>query len=52
MRRQFATELQTTRIGENNRAQVVTIPLHFRFPDRMKKHFGRVKGLKVQNWLN
>ena len=30
---------RTARIGKNNRAQVVTIPLEFRFPEGMKEVF-------------
>lgn len=32
---------QTARVGKNNRAQVVTIPLEFRFPSGMKEVFIR-----------
>lgn len=32
------------RVGENNRAQVVTIPLEFRFPEGMKEVFVRKVG--------
>ena len=35
---------QTARIGKNNRAQVVTIPLEFRFPPEMKEVFIRKLG--------
>lgn len=35
---------QTARIGKNNRAQVVTIPLEFRFPETMKEVFIRKIG--------
>lgn len=30
---------RTARIGKNNRAQVVTIPLEYRFPEGMKQVF-------------
>ena len=33
--------LQTARVGKNNRAQVVTIPLEFRFPEGMKEVYIR-----------
>ena len=36
--------LQTARIGKNNRAQVVTIPLEFRFPEGVKDVFIRKVG--------
>ena len=36
--------LQTARVGKNNRAQVVTIPLEFRFPEGMKDVFIRKVG--------
>jgi antitoxin VapB len=35
---------QTARVGKNNRAQVVTIPLEFRFPPEMKEVFIRKIG--------
>ena len=35
------------RIGMNNRAQVVTIPLEFRFPEGMKEVFIRKNGDEV-----
>ena len=35
---------QTARIGKNNRAQVVTIPLEFRFPEGMKDVYIRKVG--------
>ena len=35
---------QTARVGKNNRAQVVTIPLEFRFPAEMKEVFIRKIG--------
>ena len=38
---------QTARIGKNNRAQVVTIPLEFRFPETMKEVFIRKMGEDV-----
>ena len=38
---------RTARIGKNNRAQVVTIPLEFRFPEGMKEVFIRKSGDEV-----
>ncbi len=35
---------KTARVGKNNRAQVVTIPLEFRFPSEMKEVFIRKIG--------
>lgn len=35
---------RTARVGKNNRAQVVTIPLDFRFPDGMNEVFIRKVG--------
>ncbi len=35
---------QTARVGKNNRAQVVTIPLEFRFPEGMKDVYIRKVG--------
>ena len=35
---------RTARVGKNNRAQIVTIPLEFRFPDDMKEVFIRKVG--------
>ncbi len=40
-------KLPTARIGKNNRAQVVTIPLHFRFPDGMKDVYIRKVGQDI-----
>jgi antitoxin VapB len=37
-------ERHTARIGKNNRAQVVTIPLEYRFPEGMKEVFIRKIG--------
>ena len=37
-------EHRTARVGKNNRAQVVTIPLEFRFPEGMKEVFIRKVG--------
>jgi antitoxin VapB len=37
-------EHRTARVGKNNRAQVVTIPLEFRFPEGMKEVFIRRVG--------
>lgn len=39
--------LQTARVGRNNRAQVVTIPLEFRFPEGMKDVYIRKVGNDV-----
>jgi antitoxin VapB len=36
--------LKTARVGKNNRAQVVTIPLEFRFPEGMKDVYIRRVG--------
>lgn len=36
--------LKTARVGKNNRAQVVTIPLGFRFPEGMKDVYIRKVG--------
>ena len=38
---------QTARVGKNNRAQVVTIPLEFRFPEGMKDVYIRKVGDEV-----
>ena len=38
---------QTARVGKNNRAQVVTIPLEYRFPEGMKDVFIRKMGEDV-----
>lgn len=37
-------EQRTARVGKNNRAQIVTIPLEFRFPENMKEVFIRKVG--------
>lgn len=39
--------LQTARVGKNNRAQVVTIPLEYRFPEGMKDVYIRKDGEDV-----
>lgn len=39
--------MQTARVGKNNRAQVVTIPLEFRFPEGMKDVYIRKHGEDV-----
>jgi len=39
--------LQTARVGKNNRVQVVTIPLEFRFPQGMKDVYIRKVGNDV-----
>lgn len=38
---------QTARVGKNNRVQVVTIPLEYRFPEGMKDVFIRKVGEDV-----
>jgi antitoxin VapB len=38
---------QTARVGKNNRAQVVTIPLEFRFPETVKDVYIRKVGDEV-----
>lgn len=38
---------RTARIGKNNRVQVVTIPLEFRFPEGMKEVFIRKVGDEI-----
>jgi antitoxin VapB len=38
---------RTARVGKNNRAQVVTIPLEYRFPEGMKEVFIRRVGEDV-----
>ena len=42
--REITQPRRTARIGRNNRAQVVTIPLEYRFPDGMKEVFIRKVG--------
>ena len=37
-------EHRTARVGKNNQAQVVTIPLEYRFPEGMKEVFIRRVG--------
>ncbi|MCX7167916.1 MAG: type II toxin-antitoxin system VapB family antitoxin [Rhodocyclales bacterium] len=37
-------EQRTARVGKNNRTQVVTLPLEFRFPEDMKEVFIRKVG--------
>ena len=39
--------LQTARVGKNNRAQVVTIPLEFRFPEGMREVYIRKHGEEI-----
>jgi antitoxin VapB len=39
--------MQTARLGKNNRTQVVTIPLEFRFPEGMTDVFIRKVGEDV-----
>lgn len=38
---------RTARVGKNNRAQVVTIPLEYRFPEGMKEVFIRKAGEEI-----
>lgn len=38
---------RTARVGKNNRSQIVTIPLEFRFPQGMKEVFIRKIGEDV-----
>lgn len=38
---------RVARVGKNNRAQVVTIPLEYRFPEGMKQVFIRKVGEEV-----
>lgn len=38
---------RVARVGKNNRAQVVTIPLEYRFPEGMKQVFIRKQGDEV-----
>ena len=38
---------RTARVGKNNRAQIVTIPLEYRFPEGMKEVFIRKVGDEV-----
>ncbi len=38
---------RTARVGKNNRAQIVTIPLEFRFPEGMKEVFIRKVGEEI-----
>lgn len=38
---------RVARVGKNNRAQVVTIPLEYRFPEAMKEVFIRKVGEEV-----
>jgi antitoxin VapB len=40
----YEMEQRTARVGKNNRAQVVTIPLEYRFPEGMKEVFIRRVG--------
>ena len=42
--REMTQTQRTARIGRNNRTQVVTIPLEYRFPDGMKEVFIRKVG--------
>ena len=49
---------RTARVGKNNRSQVVTLPLEFRFPEDIKEVFIRKVGEDVvlsprpQSWAN
>jgi antitoxin VapB len=42
-----AVRPRTARIGKNNRVQVVTIPLEFRFPEGMREVFIRKVGEEI-----
>jgi len=42
-----SVDQRTARVGKNNRAQVVTIPLEYRFPAGMKEVFIRKVGEEV-----
>lgn len=42
-----STKRQTARIGWNNRTQVVTLPLEFRFPLEVREVFIRKEGESV-----
>lgn len=44
MAKQATAERRTARVGRNNRVQVVTIPLEFRFPEGMSEVFVRKVG--------
>lgn len=44
MAKEPAVDQRTARVGKNNRAQVVTIPLEYRFPEGMKEVFIRKVG--------
>jgi antitoxin VapB len=44
MAKDLPTDQRTARVGKNNRAQIVTIPLAYRFPDGMKEVFVRKVG--------
>ena len=51
-------EQRTARVGKNNRTQVVTLPLEFRFPEDMKEVFIRKVGEDIvlsprpQSWAD
>jgi antitoxin VapB len=40
----FKMDQRTARVGKNNRVQVVTIPVDYRFPDGMQEVFIRKVG--------
>jgi antitoxin VapB len=42
--RRVAMDQRTARVGNNNRTQIVTIPLEYRFPEGMKEVFIRKVG--------
>ncbi len=44
---QIPTPRSTARVGWNNRTQVVTVPLEFRFPDTVREVFIRKEGDSV-----
>ena len=43
----MSMDQRVARVGKNNRAQVVTIPLEYRFPEGMKEVFIRKIGEEV-----
>ena len=43
----MSMDQRVARVGKNNRAQVVTIPLEYRFPEGMKQVFIRKVGDEV-----
>ena len=45
--RRIAIDQRTARVGNNNRTQIVTIPLEYRFPEGMKEVFIRKVGHEI-----